>query len=107
LTKKVEIALLNSLNKSLKVSGILVGMNRKELDENGNYASEILTKETGVPVHSILNAPSVFEMLHNSEFLGRVWINDETYSKFQNYYNQYGVRTLDFKKNPHKLQVAV
>lgn len=91
LTKKTEIALLNSLNKNLKISGILVGMDRMELDDSGNYASAILTKETGVPVHSILNAPSVFEMLHNREFLGKTWINDETYNKFQNYYSKYGI----------------
>jgi orotate phosphoribosyltransferase len=91
-TKKDEIKLLNSLNLDLEVVGILIGLNRKEVDENGNDPIKVLQGETGIPVYHILDSVRLFDLLHNKEFLGKIWVDDEKYKSFQEYYAKYGVK---------------
>ena len=90
-TKKDEIKLLDSLNMDLEVVGITIGLNRKETDKEGNDPIKVLQEEIGVPIYSILNSVDLFEMLHNKEFLGTIWVDDEKYKKFQEYRAMYGV----------------
>ncbi|MFH1473827.1 MAG: orotate phosphoribosyltransferase [Candidatus Aenigmatarchaeota archaeon] len=90
-TKKDEIKLLDDLNKELEVVGILIGLNRKETDKEGNDPVKVLQDEVGVPVYSILNSVDIFELLHNKEILGNVWVDDEKYNQFQEYKAKYGV----------------
>ena len=92
LTKKNEVKLLNSLGINLDVVGVLVGLNRKETDENGNDPVKSLQEELGIPVYSILDSDSVFNLLHNKEFLGKVWVDDEQFQKFQDYRAKYGTK---------------
>ena len=73
-TKKDEIKLLDSLKMDLEVVGVLIGLDRKETDKKGNDPIRVLQEEIGVPIYSILNSLDLFEMLHNKEFLGTVWV---------------------------------
>ncbi|OGI12582.1 orotate phosphoribosyltransferase [Candidatus Micrarchaeota archaeon RBG_16_36_9] len=92
LTKKKEASLIDSLNLNLKVVGILVGLNRKETDEEGNDPIRSLQEEMGIPVHYVLDSQTIFEFLHNKEFLGMILIDDEKYRAFQDYQARYGVK---------------
>ena len=91
-TKKNDIALLNSLNLDLEVVGILIGMDRKEVDENGNDPIKIFQEEIKVPVHHILDSPTMFELMHKKIFEGQLWIDESKYNAFQEYHAKYGVR---------------
>jgi len=95
-TKKDEIKLLNSLNMDLEVVGILIGLNRKETDEKGNDPIRVLQDEIGVPIYHILDSVTLFDLLHNKKFLGKVWVDDEKYESFQKYYRKYGVEKNNF-----------
>lgn len=91
-TKKDQIELLNSLNLNLEIVGILIGLNRKEVDERGNDPVRVLQDETGIPVYHILDSVRLFDLLHNEEFLGKIWVDDEKYEVFQKYHAKYGVK---------------
>ena len=70
--------------------GILVVFDRKEKDDAGVYSGDAL-KAAGLPLHSVLNAPDLFEYLHNRDVNGKVHVNDAHYAAFQAYRKQYGV----------------
>lgn len=72
------------------VIGILISFDRMEKDDQGVYAAKAL-KDQGLPVYSILDAPSVFEFLHNQEIGGAIHVTDEHFAAFQAYRKQYGV----------------
>ena len=91
-TKKDEIAMLNSLGMDLKIVGVLVGLNRKETDEKGQDPIAALQDELGIPVHYILDSVTLFDSLHNTQFLGKVWVDDEKFNSFKNYYSRFGVK---------------
>ncbi|MBI5226802.1 orotate phosphoribosyltransferase [Candidatus Micrarchaeota archaeon] len=86
LETKVKIDAVAKVNNA----GILVAFDRKEKDENGVVASQAL-KEQGLPVHSVLDAPSVFDYLHNKDIDGKVYVTDHHFSDFKKYRSQYGV----------------
>ncbi|MBI5036133.1 orotate phosphoribosyltransferase [Candidatus Micrarchaeota archaeon] len=74
----------------VRILGILVAFDRKEKDDKGEYAAEALKKQ-GLPVYSVLDAPSVFDYLHNKQIDGKVYVNDGHYESFKSYRAQYGV----------------
>ncbi|MBI4360836.1 orotate phosphoribosyltransferase [Candidatus Micrarchaeota archaeon] len=75
---------------SVDVIGILISFDRMEKDENGVYAAKSL-KDQGLPVYSVLDAPSVFEFLRNRNIGGAVHVTDAHFQAFQAYRKQYGV----------------
>ncbi len=90
--KREEIKLLNSLNMELKVVGILVGLNRDEVDDERRDPVGVFQRETGIPVHHILDARSMFESLYKKNVFGKVWVGDYNYKAFQDYYSRYGAK---------------
>lgn len=74
----------------VNMAGILVAFDRKEKDDQGVYSAQSLS-EQGLPVHSVLDAPSVFEYLHNRDVDGKVYVTDAHYDSFQKYRKLYGV----------------
>ncbi len=91
-TKKDEIEKLEKLGKNVEVVGIVVGLNRQEVDEQGDDPIEKLQDELGIPVEWILGANEMFEFLHNRKFLGKIHVDDAKYKEFQEYQKKYGVR---------------
>lgn len=89
-TKKEEIEKLKKY-KDVEIVGIVVGLNREEVDEQGNDPIEKLQEELGIPIEWIIGAREIFEFFHNREFLGRIHVDDECYNKFQEYQEKYGV----------------
>jgi orotate phosphoribosyltransferase len=57
-TKYEAVKLLRSLG-DIKIQGLVIGLNRMELGENGKDAAAEFTRETGVPVWSIITARDV------------------------------------------------
>ena len=91
-TKKDEILLLDSLNKGLEYAGIVIALNRLEVDKDGRDPIKVLSRELRIPVYSILDSVNIFDRLHNKEFNGKIWVDDEKFESFQTYYKEFGVK---------------
>ncbi len=86
---KLEVKQKIEAAAKVRIVGILVVFDRKEKDDTGVYAAESLKKQ-GLPVYSVLDAPSVFEYLHNKEINGKVYVNDGHYAAFKDYHKKHG-----------------
>jgi orotate phosphoribosyltransferase len=62
-TKKDVKKLLNRLASGLTYSGLVVGVDRQEIGENGKNAVDEFTAETGIRVYSIVTATEILERL--------------------------------------------
>lgn len=93
-TKKDEIEMLKKTGKNVEIVGIVVGLNREEVDEQGDDPIEKLKEELGIPVEWILGANEMFDFLHNRKFLGKIYVDDTQYEEFKEYQKKYGVRKV-------------
>ncbi|MHA1238938.1 MAG: orotate phosphoribosyltransferase [Candidatus Odinarchaeia archaeon] len=94
-TGETKIEAMNKLKtysgkKDLAFTGILIMLDRKEKSPTGVYSIDYL-KNFGLPVYSILDAPSIFEYLRVNKIEGKKIISDEQYKQFKQYYERYGV----------------
>lgn len=82
---------LSFFKKDLKPKGILVAVDRQEIDESGRPTSEILEEE-GLPVYSILKISDVFEYLFEISINGKTYVDEEIKKCFDDYFKKYGVK---------------
>lgn len=75
---------------NVDVIGILISFDRKEKDDHGIYAAQAL-KDQGLPVYSVLDAPDVFDYLHNKDVNGTIHVTDAHKTAFDAYRRKYGV----------------
>lgn len=83
---------LASQKKDLKSKGILVAVDRQEIDERGRATTEILEQE-GLPVYSILKISEVFEHLSNKPINGTFYVDKKIKKLFDDYFEKYGTGT--------------
>lgn len=76
--------------KDLSPKGILVAVDRQEVDEAGNDTTEMLTK-AGLTVYSILKITEIFDYLLNRSVGGVVYVDDRMQAAFYEYFDRYGV----------------
>lgn len=93
-TGKTKIDLINKLKEGfadlyLKFQGVLILLDREELDDSGKYAGSILS-ECGVQLHSLLKVSEVFDYLRNREVDGRILVSEREYNLFSEYQERYG-----------------
>lgn len=69
--------------------GILIAVDRQEVDEKGRATTEVLEQE-GLPVYSILKIKSVFEYLFKREINGKVYVDERINAYFEEYFEKYG-----------------
>lgn len=79
-TKIDAVNLLKSI-AHVEINGLLIGLDRKETDEEGKNAVFELTNKTGIPVKSIITAGDIFS--HISDASARM--------KMERYLYEYGV----------------
>ncbi|EKE14862.1 MAG: Orotate phosphoribosyltransferase [uncultured bacterium] len=72
-------------------SCLLIAFNRQEKDEQGANALEEFEKKYGIPVKAIVTVREVIDYLHNKEIDSKVYLDDETKEKLENYLKEYGV----------------
>lgn len=80
---------LVSQKKDLEPKGILVAVDRQEIDEEGKSTTEILEEE-GLPVYSILKICEIFKYLFKKSINGVTYIDEEIKTSFDNYFEKYG-----------------
>jgi len=76
--------------KDLSPKGILVAVDRQEVDEAGNDTTEMLTK-AGLTVYPILKITEIFDYLLNRSVGGVVYVDDRMQAAFYEYFDRYGV----------------
>lgn len=83
---------LASQRKDLIPKGILVAVDRQEIDEKGRATTEIL-KQEGLPVYSILKISDVVEYLSKEPINGTLYIDEKIKNSFDDYFKNYGVKS--------------
>lgn len=76
--------------RDLSPKGILVAVDRQEVDEEGNDTTEMLT-EVGLTVYPILKITEIFDYLLNRSVDGVVYVDDRIQAAFYEYFGRYGV----------------
>jgi len=80
---------IESLRKNIKLKGIMIAIDREELDESGEPTNTILEK-AGYNVYPILKITEVFDWLRGREIGGRIYVTDQVYGAFKDYFALYG-----------------
>jgi len=89
-TKFKAIELIEEVAK-VTFTGLVIAMDRQEINNDRENAIKIFEEKTGISVSSIITATETFEWLHNREIDGEIYVNDEIYKEFQDYMKLYGV----------------
>jgi len=76
--------------RDLSPKGILVAVDRQEVDEAGNDSTEMLTK-AGLTVYPILKITEIFDYLLNRQVDGVVYVDDRIQAAFYEYFKEHGV----------------
>lgn len=82
---------LSLVRRNLKPKGILIAVDREEVDEYGEPTALLLEK-SGFQLYPILRITEVVDWLHDKEIDGKIVVTDSIYDAFQNYFAKYGVR---------------
>lgn len=80
---------IESLRKNIKLKGIMIAIDREELDESSEPTNTILEK-AGYNVYPILKITEVFDWLRGREIGGRIYVTDQVYGAFKDYFALYG-----------------
>lgn len=83
-TKYEAVELLRKIN-GVEIAGLVIGMNRREVGENGEDAIAKFTSDTGVEVYAIADINDVIEHMKSVDF------NDDIVQKMEDYISKYGI----------------
>jgi len=80
---------IKPLRKNLKLKGIMIAIDREEIDETGESTNAVLEK-AGFKVYPILRITEVFDWLRGREIGGRIYVTEHDYGTFEDYFTSYG-----------------
>ena len=83
-----------NLSSDLEFVGIMIMLDRQEVDDSERSASEKFKLETGIPVNSIIGAGNVYEYLCEPEVY-----DDEILFKRETYLSNFGLTEEDFRRS--------
>lgn len=81
---------LTHYRSGLSPKGILIAVDRQEVDEENNNTTEILA-EAGLDVYPVLRITEIFDYLLNRAANGNVYVDDRIKTAFDEYFERYGV----------------
>lgn len=71
--KKTRDLLMNEIN-GITIVGVLIGIDRKEMEEEGGHNSvELFSCDTGIPVHAVVTIDDVIHILKKEKILSTEW----------------------------------
>jgi len=85
---------IKSVREHLKPRGIVIAVDREELDESGKAAT-ITMEEAGLKVYSILKITQVIDWLRDREIDGKIYVTESVYKVFREYFTLYGTYQLN------------
>ncbi|MDY6966303.1 MAG: orotate phosphoribosyltransferase [Halobacteriota archaeon] len=88
LTKVDSLKKLESI-KDVTAKGIMIAVDRQELDENGASIGDLL-KQEGLQLYPILRIRDIFDYLYNREVDKRIHVNDDIKRSFEEHFKRYG-----------------
>ena len=86
-----SLALFQSLG-DLKVTALIVSVDRMERGTRACSTLDELREDYGIAVYPIVTVREIIAFLHNRELDGRVYIDDEMKGRMEAYLEQYGAR---------------
>lgn len=86
-TKFETIDLINEEAKDLEYKDLIVGVDREEIDEEGNNAVEAFSNRTDIPVYHIVNIHEIKERLLETNK-----ISEQENQIIENYLKEYGIK---------------
>ncbi|PIS42953.1 MAG: orotate phosphoribosyltransferase [Candidatus Kerfeldbacteria bacterium CG08_land_8_20_14_0_20_40_16] len=90
-TKEEAIEKIKAQFPKVVFSCLLIAFNRQEVDGEGNNAIEEFEQKFSIPVKAIVTVKEVIDYLHNQEIEGRVYLDNKTKSRLEDYLKKYGV----------------
>ena len=85
-----SVAILKSYG-DIKVSNMIISVDRKEKGQAGKTASQEIKEEFGIDVISIVSIVDILEVLYNKEINGNVVVDDEMKKRINAYMEEYCV----------------
>lgn len=73
----------------VRVTDMVISVDRMERGTGGTTAVEEMQREFGITVHSLVTVHDIIEHLHNREVGGKIYINDEMRGKMEAYVKKY------------------
>ena len=86
-----SLALFQALG-DLKVTALIVSVDRMERGTRACSTLDELREDYGIAVYPIVTVREIIAFLHNRELDGRVYIDDEMKGRMEAYLEQYGAR---------------
>ena len=81
---------LTGYRSDLSLKGILIAVDRQEVDEGGNNTTEIL-RDAGMEVYPVLRITEIFDYLLDRTVDGTVYVDSRIKAAFDEYFEEYGV----------------
>ena len=81
---------LTDCRSDLSLKGILIAVDRQEIDEYGNSTTEIL-RDAGMEVYPVLRITEIFDYLLDRTVGGVVYVDGRIKAAFDEYFKEYGV----------------
>lgn len=85
-----SISLFNKIG-DVKVSSLVISVDRMEKGISGKSAIQEIEKEFGIKTYSIVTIKEILEYLHNKEIDGKIVLDDLMKIKIENYLLEYGI----------------
>ena len=82
---------LTGYRSDLSLKGILIAVDRQEVDEGGNNTTEIL-RDAGMEVYPVLRIMGIFDHLLDRTVDGTVYVDGRIKAAFDKYFGEYGNR---------------
>ncbi|PIY95550.1 MAG: orotate phosphoribosyltransferase, partial [Candidatus Kerfeldbacteria bacterium CG_4_10_14_0_8_um_filter_42_10] len=90
-TKEEAIEKIKAQFPNVIFSCLLIAFNRQEKDAEGNNAIEEFEQKFSIPVKAIVTVKEVIDYLYSKEIEGRVYLDDKTKIRMEDYLKKYGV----------------
>jgi orotate phosphoribosyltransferase len=88
-----SIALLKAECPGVRISGLIISVDRMERGQGGLSAIEELWEEFNFPIIPIVNLDEIVNYLHNREVGGKVVLDDKIFADIGSYRQRYGKRS--------------
>jgi orotidine-5'-phosphate decarboxylase len=87
--KNQAVEMINYLASGVDIRGLVIAVNRQEVDEWGENAIDAFTRSHGIPIHFVVTMSDIFDHLKST---GKLSPADET--KFLSYFRAWGVKDV-------------
>ncbi|MBU1148872.1 orotate phosphoribosyltransferase [Patescibacteria group bacterium] len=85
-----SVAMLNTIAR-LQYTGVILSVNRQEKNKAGQNAVAQFENKYKIPIRFIVTISEIIEFLHNNQIDNKIYIDDATKQRMEDYLKEYGV----------------